>query len=239
MRHRRRRCRRSRRPNGSPNRATASMPPAAISTPPLAPPPIQSATTPLRRCRKAPMRPSSALSCKRRAYRRIPRRAGSSTSATTTPMCNSASTASCCPMASPVSAAFSTLTLSAASRSLPARCRPNTDCARWGSSTSPRATTFSTIPAASAITAAAAAPSSRVSTTAARTVRRAPRPPPQSRRLQQRPVSVASSISSPGAICRPPKASKIRCRRSTPSTIFPARRKVSLTHRRSSTPIRA
>ncbi len=55
----------------------------------------------------------------------------------------------------------------------------------------------------------------------------------------RRPVSAACNILSPAAICRPPRASKIRCRRSTPSTISRRRKKASLTRRRSSTPIRA
>src|SRR6516225_11703398 len=86
---------------------------------------------------------------------------------TITPMCNSVSTACFCLTASPASAAFSTLSLSAVFRSSLARFPPNTGCARSASSTSPRATTFSTIPAASITTSAAGRGSSRASNMAA------------------------------------------------------------------------
>ena len=45
----------------------------------------------------------------------------------------------------------------------------------------------------------------------------------------------ACNICSPAAICRPPRASKIRCRLTTPSTTFPSRKKASATCRPSST----
>ena len=45
----------------------------------------------------------------------------------------------------------------------------------------------------------------------------------------------ACNISSPAVICRPPRASKIRCRRSTPSTISRSRKEASPICRRSST----
>ena len=110
-----------------------------------------------------------------------------------------------------------------------------------GLSTSPPAPTFSIIRAASAITAAAAAPSSRASNMAARSAPTAPRPRQRPGRLSRhrRPVSAACNISSPAAICRPPRASRIRCRRSTRSTISRRRKRASPTRRRSSTPIRA
>ncbi len=52
-------------------------------------------------------------------------------------------------------------------------------------------------------------------------------------------LSAACNISSPAAICRPRRASKIRCRRSTPSTISRSRKEASPICRPSSTPIRA
>ena len=56
-----------RRPNSSPQRTTASTRRAAISTPPSAPRPTRSATTPSRRCRKAPTdgRESAAAGARR------------------------------------------------------------------------------------------------------------------------------------------------------------------------------
>ena len=51
-------------------------------------------------------------------------------------------------------------------------------------------------------------------------------------------ASRACNISSPAAICKPPRASKIRCRRSTPSTISRRRKKASPICRPSSTRIR-
>ena len=68
-------------------------------------------------------------------------------SATSTPICNTASTASCCPTASAPSARSSTPALSAAWRCSPARCRRNTACAPPACSTSRPNRTPSTIPA--------------------------------------------------------------------------------------------
>ena len=60
-----------------------------------------------------------------------------------------------------------------------------------------------------------------------------PKPPPPPRL-----VSAGCNISSAAAICRPPRASKIRCRRSTPSMISRSRSEASPICRASSTPIR-
>ena len=56
---------------------------------------------------------------------------------------------------------------------------------------------------------------------------------------QRRPVSAACNIFSLAAICKLPKASKIRCRRSMRSTISRSRKEASPTCRPSSTLIRA
>ena len=104
---------------------------------------------------------------------------------------------------------------------------------------------FQQFAAASASTAAAAAPSNRASNMAAPSAASAPPRLPQRPSARRRPrrrrtgASRACNTSSPAAICKPPRASKIRCRRSTPSTISRSRKKASPICRPSSTPIRA
>ncbi len=125
-----------RRPNNSPPSRTPSTRRAAISTRPSARRRTRSVTPPSTRFRGSTNTRSRKSCCRRPASRRIPPPAASFMCATITPTCSFASMASCCPTASPASAAFSTPAGSAASRWSPARCRPNSACARSASSTS-------------------------------------------------------------------------------------------------------
>ena len=162
-----------------------------------------------------------------------------SMSAAITPTSSTASTASCFPMELPVSA--SVLETGLIGEHLPARRRAagrvrlahrgprRHDDARRGH--------FQQLRQYQLCTAAAGEPFSRASSTAARsaaTARRQHRP--QGNRAQlQRTVFPACNISSAAAICRPPRASKIRCRRSMLSTISRSKKEVSATCRPSST----
>ena len=144
-------------------------------------------------------------------------------SATITPTCNSASTASCCPTASPASAAFSTPSLigsmSLVTGALPAEFGMRTvglvdittrnDIFNNSGSVSLYGGSRGTIQ-----------PSFEYGGTFGNNCPRDRHAGAEARRRRPPTASPACSTSSPAAICKPRRASKIRCRRSTPSTTF-------------------